>query len=138
MLPSPSLGPPLLSASWSPPLPCGMPFLMIGGAVVGGGSVIVVGGVVAGGVVAGGVVGGGCGTVDVVGGGPVVCAAGVAGGCPGVAACELDMSANGRTIAAAITDAIRTEMIATRLVTWSPQIDGRRCATLALRFYANG
>src|SRR5213078_4580579 len=25
MLPSPSLGPPLLSASWSPPLFCGMP-----------------------------------------------------------------------------------------------------------------
>src|SRR5512144_2781305 len=25
MLPSPSLGPPLLSASWSPPLCCGMP-----------------------------------------------------------------------------------------------------------------
>src|SRR6516162_4268585 len=34
MLPSPSLGPPLLSASWSPPLPCGIGF---GGCVVGGG-----------------------------------------------------------------------------------------------------
>lgn len=28
MLPSPSLGPPLLSASWSPPPPCGIPPLL--------------------------------------------------------------------------------------------------------------
>jgi hypothetical protein len=36
MLPSPSLGPPLLSASWSPPLPCGMGFAGWAGAVAGG------------------------------------------------------------------------------------------------------
>src|SRR5215469_6549155 len=37
MLPSPSLGPPLLSASWSPPLPCGIGFDGgAGGCVVGG------------------------------------------------------------------------------------------------------
>src|SRR6516165_3973101 len=35
MLPSPSLGPPLLSASWSPPLPCGMGLAVFAGAVVG-------------------------------------------------------------------------------------------------------
>jgi hypothetical protein len=33
MLPSPSLGPPLLSASWSPPLPCG---IGLGGCAAGG------------------------------------------------------------------------------------------------------
>src|SRR5215467_8739621 len=36
MLPSPSLGPPLLSASWSPPLPCGMGLAGWAGAVAGG------------------------------------------------------------------------------------------------------
>jgi hypothetical protein len=39
MLPSPSLGPPLLSASWSPPPPCGMPAVppeLSGGAVFSG------------------------------------------------------------------------------------------------------
>ena len=57
-MPSPSLGPPLLSASWSPPLSCGMPLLVVGGGggvvVGGGGGVVVGGGVVGGGVVAGG------------------------------------------------------------------------------------
>jgi len=115
MLPSPSLGPPLLSASWSPPLPCGMPLLVIGravvgGVVIGGGSVIVVGGVVIG----------ADGAVDVVGEGAVVWPAGVAGGCWLVAACELDVSVSGTTIAAAITTAIRREMIVARLVTCSP------------------
>jgi hypothetical protein len=56
MLPSPSLGPPLLSASWSPPFPCGM----LEG--VSRGAVGVVGVVVAGG-----------GGVDVCGGAGVVC-----------------------------------------------------------------
>src|SRR5215472_4057331 len=41
MLPSPSLGPPLLSGSWSPPLCCGMGFAVCAGAagcvVAGGG-----------------------------------------------------------------------------------------------------
>src|SRR6185312_7840399 len=36
MLPSPSLGPPLLSPSWSPPLPCWMGFAVWAGAVAGG------------------------------------------------------------------------------------------------------
>src|SRR6516164_5238270 len=36
MLPSPSLGPPLLSASWSPPLPCGMGLAVWAGAVTDG------------------------------------------------------------------------------------------------------
>jgi hypothetical protein len=55
MLPSPSLGPPLLSASWSPPLPCGMGFEGDAGAVglVAGGAGAVVAGE-AGAVVAGG------------------------------------------------------------------------------------
>ena len=34
--PSPSLGPPLLSASWSPPLFCGIVHVVVAGAVVGG------------------------------------------------------------------------------------------------------
>src|SRR5205807_1436374 len=34
--PSPSLGPPLLSASWSPPLPCGTGLAVWAGAVAGG------------------------------------------------------------------------------------------------------
>src|SRR6266487_427401 len=38
MLPSPSLGPPLLSASWSPPLPCGMGLAAGAGAVLAGGA----------------------------------------------------------------------------------------------------
>jgi hypothetical protein len=107
-----------------------MPLLVVGGAVVGAvvigggsGAVVggaVVGGAVVGGAVVGGVVVGGGGTVDVVGEGLVVCPAGVAGGCGVVAACELDVSVSGRTIAAAITTAIRTEMIVTRLVTCSP------------------
>jgi len=72
MLPSPSLGPPLLSLSWSPPLPCGIPppaGIGAGCAVVvvvgGGGAWVVVGG-------GGGawvVVGGGGGAWVVVGGG---------------------------------------------------------------------
>lgn len=37
MLPSPSLGPPLLSASWSPPLPCGIELVGDGGGGGGGG-----------------------------------------------------------------------------------------------------
>src|SRR5215470_8661319 len=36
MLPSPSLGPPLLSGSWSPPLPCGIGFVVAAGAVTDG------------------------------------------------------------------------------------------------------
>ena len=36
MLPSPSLGPPLLSASWSPPLPCGIGLAVGAGEVAGG------------------------------------------------------------------------------------------------------
>jgi hypothetical protein len=64
MLPSPSLGPPLLSASWSPPLFCGMGFAVWAGAVDGGG---------------GGVVDGGGGGVVDGGGGGVVDAAWVAG-----------------------------------------------------------
>ncbi|MBV9473073.1 MAG: hypothetical protein JO206_08890 [Solirubrobacterales bacterium] len=39
MFPSPSLGPPLLSESWSPPLFCGIPPLGWGG---GGGELVVV------------------------------------------------------------------------------------------------
>src|SRR5258705_10659679 len=41
MLPSPSLGPPLLSASWSPPLFCGMGFAVWAGAVAGGAAGVV-------------------------------------------------------------------------------------------------
>src|SRR5882724_10525951 len=41
MLPSPSLGPPLLSASWSPPLSCGMGFAVWAGAVAGGAAGVV-------------------------------------------------------------------------------------------------
>jgi len=48
--PSPSLGPPLLSPSWSPPLFCGMEQTVVGGAVAGG---AVAGGAVAGGAVVG-------------------------------------------------------------------------------------
>jgi hypothetical protein len=51
MLPSPSLGPPLLSASWSPPFPCGIGFGGGGGGWVAGGG----GGWVAGGGGGGGV-----------------------------------------------------------------------------------
>ena len=58
MLPSPSLGPPLLSASWSPPLPCGMGLAGWVGAMVGGGGA----GAVAGG--AGGVVTAACAGAD--------------------------------------------------------------------------
>ena len=72
-LPSPSLGPPLLSASWSPPLSWEIPLmtagaLATGGAGVGGGAGTVVGGTVAGGV--GTVVGGtgGVGGIGVAGG----------------------------------------------------------------------
>jgi hypothetical protein len=54
MLPSPSLGPPLLSASWSPPLPCGMGLPVWAGAVAGG----------AGGVLAGGAGGAACAGVE--------------------------------------------------------------------------
>lgn len=57
LLPSPSLGPPLLSPSPSPPPPCGMPLL--GGdalVVVGGGGAALV------------VMGGDCGGLVVVGG----------------------------------------------------------------------
>jgi hypothetical protein len=54
MLPSPSLGPPLLSPSWSPPLPCGIGLAVwevaggAGGVVAGGGAVVAGGGVVTG------------------------------------------------------------------------------------------
>src|SRR6185312_7642205 len=41
MLPSPSLGPPLLSPSWSPPLPCWMGFAGWAGAVAGGAAGVV-------------------------------------------------------------------------------------------------
>src|SRR5690242_8000558 len=41
MVPSPSLGPPLLSASWSPPLPCGMGSAVWAGAVAGGAAGVV-------------------------------------------------------------------------------------------------
>src|SRR6476646_9729674 len=41
MLPSPSLGPPLLSASWSPPLSCGMGFAVWAGAMAGGAAGVV-------------------------------------------------------------------------------------------------
>src|SRR5690242_2768955 len=41
MLPSPSLGPPLLSPSWSPPLPCGMGLAVWAGAVAGGAAGVV-------------------------------------------------------------------------------------------------
>lgn len=44
MLPSPSLGPPLLSASWSPPLPCGIELVDDGGGGGGGGGAGDVGG----------------------------------------------------------------------------------------------
>src|SRR5258705_12138476 len=44
MLPSPSLGPRWLWASWSPPLPCGMGFAGWAGAVVGGWAGAVAGG----------------------------------------------------------------------------------------------
>ena len=98
---------------------------VLGGVVIGGGSVLVVGGgVVGGAVIGGGVVGAvvvdGGGTGDVVGEGAVVWPAGVAGGCWLDAACELDVSVSGRTIAAAITAAIRREMIVARLVTSCP------------------
>ena len=43
MLPSPSLGPPLLSGSWSPPLPCGMGLAGEAGAVVAGAGAVVAG-----------------------------------------------------------------------------------------------
>src|ERR1700733_979751 len=46
MLPSPSLGPPLLSASWSPPLPCGIALDDGGGG--GGGGALLVGGAAGG------------------------------------------------------------------------------------------
>jgi hypothetical protein len=96
-----------------------MPLLVAGATVAGG--VVGGGGVVVGGVVVGGVVVfGGCGTVEVVGEGPVVWPAGVAGGCWVVAAWELDVSVSGRMIARAITTAIRTEMIVVRLDTCSP------------------
>ena len=42
--PSPSSGPPLLSASWSPPLFCGIVHIVVEGAVVVGGGGCVVGG----------------------------------------------------------------------------------------------
>ncbi len=136
-LPSPSLGPPLLSASPSPPLPCGIPLPGGGGVVVGGGAggaggVVVGGGAGGGGgVVVGGGVGGGGGAVVgggvgagggmvVVGGGAVVWLAGVGGGCWAVAVFEFDVSTSGMTIAAAITTAIRTETIVLRLVICSP------------------
>jgi hypothetical protein len=57
MLPSPSLGPPLLSPSPSPPPPCGMPPLDGSGLVVvvgGGGALVVIGGDCGGLVVMGG------------------------------------------------------------------------------------
>jgi hypothetical protein len=85
--PSPSLGPPLLSASWSPPFPWGMPLgAVAGGLVVGGGGGVVVGGgaagagglVVGGAAVGGGLVAGGGGAV--VTGGLVVGGAAVGGG----------------------------------------------------------
>jgi hypothetical protein len=63
MFPSPSVGPPLLSASWSPPLFCGIALFGGGagaGVVVGGGALVVVG---AGGAV---VVVGGAAAVGVV------------------------------------------------------------------------
>src|SRR6185437_5552206 len=41
MLPSPSLGPPLLSASWSPPLPCWMGFAVWAGVMAGGAAGVV-------------------------------------------------------------------------------------------------
>lgn len=64
--PSPSLGPPLLSASWSPPLFCGIVHIVVGGAVVGGGGGWVVAG--RGDVVAGAVwVVGGAGVAVVAG-----------------------------------------------------------------------
>ncbi len=45
MLPSPSLGPPLLSASPSPPPPCGIPGTGEGDFVLGAGDLVVIGGV---------------------------------------------------------------------------------------------
>jgi hypothetical protein len=71
MSPSPSLGPPLLSPSWSPPLSCGIPLLLAGGVV----TVCVVGGG-GGGVVAVWVMGGGGGVVTTC----VVVAGGGGGG----------------------------------------------------------
>ena len=71
-LPSPSLGPPLLSASWSPPLSWAIPLTMAGGGATGGA-------VVGGGATGGAVVGGGGGGGGTVGGGVVVGGAVVAG-----------------------------------------------------------
>ena len=91
-----------------------MPLLVAGGVVVGG---VVIRGEA--GVVGGGLGGGGRGMMDVVGG-PVAWPAGVGGGRWVVVACELDVNVRGTTIAAAITTAVSTEMIVTRLVTGSP------------------
>jgi hypothetical protein len=72
--PSPSIGPPLLSASWSPPFPWGIPL----GAVTGG---VVVGGAVGGGAaVVGGLVAAGGGGLVVGGGGALVVGGAVVGG----------------------------------------------------------
>src|ERR1700722_10825663 len=93
-LPSPSLGPPLLSASWSPPLSWAIPFTTAGGVATGG---VVVGGAVVGG---GGVV--------------VAWAAGVA---LVAVALEFDMRPSPRARPPATKAAITAVRIPSRLVT---------------------
>ncbi len=140
-VPSPSLGPPLLSASWSPAFSWAMPWMTVGGGgaaiggVVAGGVVVrarvgaVIGGVVAGGVVvraragtvvggvvAGGVVGGVVVVVVVV----VVLGVWAAGLGLVVAALELDMSPIPRARPPATRAAITAMRIPSRLVNWRP------------------
>jgi hypothetical protein len=104
-LPSPSLGPPLLSPSWSPPLPWAMPLttaggVTTGGAVVGGGGGTVVGTVVVGG-----------------GGGVVLGVLWEAGVGVMVEAWEFDMSPRPRASAPAARTTITAMRIPIRLVT---------------------
>jgi hypothetical protein len=127
--PSPSLGPPLLSASWSPPLPWGIPLTTAGGVATGGavgggggGTVVGGGGTVVGGVVGGGTVGGGGGgtaVAGVVGGGVVGAGAGTAVGGGGVVvvAREFDVSPSPRARPPATRAAITAMRIPSRLVT---------------------
>src|SRR5580700_8535824 len=83
MLPSPSLGPPLLSGSWSPPLPCGMGLAGGAGAVVAGAGAVVAGAGAVGEGGGGGVVTGACVGAEWCG---WAAAAGLAAACCAVAA----------------------------------------------------
>jgi hypothetical protein len=127
MFPSPSLGPPLLSLSPSPPSPCGIPLFMGGGlewVVVGGGGgglewVVIGGGGAACVVIVSVVPGGG-------GGGAVVCVVIISvvagGGGVGAAVCVA------AAVAAALWDGVRCAAA----LAWA------RCACLWAGFAAGG